>query len=197
MKRLVSILCAVLSMNCVHSGELEKESQLVAKVALSNTQGYFLFEDGSFWKVVPLIKRWRSLSEWWNDVQLVPEQFECIPKDWNLGAPIAVYRKESNFDIEESNASNSKILKHCSHFLVNQVTKQTLFAYPLSQSQLITQLYRDAYLDGYNIGQQEGIQKQDQMNQQTKTKIHQEGYTKGYQSGYETGYRDGLKKKLA
>ena len=67
------------------TNEPERVAPISAKAILQNSNGYFVLADGTLWKAIGFSKRWRTLTEWWNNVQLVPENYECVPNDWFLG----------------------------------------------------------------------------------------------------------------
>jgi hypothetical protein len=168
---LASSICLCSAM---HAIQPEKIETLSAKVVLSNTNGYFVFADNSCWKVVRFSKRWRSLREWWNGVRLlVPETFDCVPDDWELGSQIEVYPKQIFPGIPEENASNKLALKNCSHVFVNSQTQQILFGISLKTAECITQLFIVAHQEGYD-----------------------EGYSAGYADGYGRRRLSGSKKGL-
>jgi hypothetical protein len=156
----------------------EKIEMLSAKVILQNTNGYFVLSDHSCWKAVGFSTRWRSLSEWWNNVKLVPENFECVPNDWALGTEIEVYAKYENLTVNESDASNQETLKQCTHLMYNRRTGQVLFAIALHPVDCVVQLYNDSYNDGYNAGYSKG-----------RSTSYQAGHDDGYRSGYADGYQ--------
>jgi hypothetical protein len=151
----------------------ESVVQLSTKVILSNNNGYYVLSDNTCWKVIYFSKRWRSLSEWWNDVKLVPETFECAPKDWIEGSYIEVYSKRDFPEIPLQNASNQDDLINCSHVLINSTSKQVLFANALTTADCMVLLFNQAHEDGYNEG-------------------YTRGHSLGYSLGYSTGYQAGL-----
>src|ERR1700722_7093055 len=111
MKKWVLITLAVFSCSVMHASDPEKIEAISSRVTLQNTNGYFVLTDGSCWKVMGFSKRWRSLSEWWNGVELVPAKYECVPSDWNVGSQIEVYAKHGNLEVSEADASNQDALK--------------------------------------------------------------------------------------
>ncbi len=131
---------------------------------MNDTTGYFVLSDGSLWKAIPFATRYRSLSEWWNDVQLVPENYECVPNDWMIGSQVEVYSKYGNLNINQSDASNEYALRQCTHLLVNSHTGQVLFAAALNPAEGIMRLFTEAKAEGYSSG-------------------HSSGYLQGYSLG--------------
>lgn len=80
----LSLLCSM-----AYAMPPETIAQLSARITVADGSGYYVLSDNSCWKVIYFSKRWRSLSEWWNNVRLVPEMFECSPKDWIEGIALA------------------------------------------------------------------------------------------------------------
>lgn len=192
MKMWALIIVAISSFSALYSDQAnppEKIEALAAKVILQNTQGYFVLSDGSCWKVIGFCKRWRTLSEWWSNVQLAPENYECVPNDWFLGTQIEAYPKYDNLSVNQANASNQDALKQCTHLLLNNRTGQILFAIALHPTDCIIQLYSDAYEDGYNKGLHQGRL----SSYQNATDIYNSGYSDGYKQGYTEGYQTALR----
>ena len=131
MKKWILIVVAVFSCSATFADGPEKTETLLSKVVMQNTNGFFVLSDGSCWKAMGFARRWRSLGEWWNGVQLAPEKYECVPNDWYPGAQIEVYPKYGNLDVSEANASNQEALKQCTHLLLNTKNGQVLFAIAL------------------------------------------------------------------
>lgn len=165
MKKHILLAFAVLLCSIIQANQPEKIGILSAKAILSETDGYYVFSDNTCWKVFSFSKRRRSLKEWWNNVQLAPEIFECAPNNWNVGTEIEVYPKAEFLGIPEENASNKIIIKNCSHVFVNAQTKQVLFGNALGTTDCIVQLFAESYQTGYD-----------------------NGYTNGYAAGYSYGY---------
>lgn len=184
-------LFMILSCSMIYADQPEKIEMLSSKVICQNTNGYFVLSDGSCWKAVSFSKRWRSLSEWWNNVQLVPDNYECVPNDWYLGAQIAVYPKFGNLEVNEADASNQEVLKQCTHLFVNTRTGQVLFAISLQPAECIIQLFADAHEDGYNKGLYEARLK----NYQNSSDSYKRGYAEGYKDGYVKGVQDAIAKE--
>lgn len=168
-----------------YAGEPEKIETLSTKVIMQSTNGYFLFSDGSCWKVMNFQKRWRSPGEWWNNIQLVPQNYECLPNDWVLGSEIAIYPKYQNMEVNLDNASNLEALKQCTHLLFNRRTGQVLFATSLHPSECITQVFNDANKEGYETGYNKGRL----ASYQNSAEVYEQGHKDGYKKGYTEGYR--------
>ncbi len=179
--------CVVVNADC------QQVETIAAKVILQNTDGYFVLSDKSCWKVVGFSKRWRGPLEWWNNVQLVPPNYECVPNDWFLGTQIAIYSKYDRLDVSESDASNQEILKQCTHLFVNMRTEQVLFAIAMEQGEGFTQLAKDMYKDGYDkglfAGRQEGNKNNSESYNTGYSKGVKEGHAKGLREGYSNGYK--------
>ncbi len=164
---IITIFCCSIS----YANQQEEAKWLSAKVILQNSNGYFALSDGSCWKAISFQKRWRTLSEWWNSVELAPGNYECMPNDWHLGAQIEIYSKYGNLEVREADASNQEELRRCTHLLVNPQTGYVLFAIALGPEDCIIELFNDAYREGYQSG-------------------YSEGSVDGYQNGYDIGYSD-------
>ncbi|MFI5334472.1 MAG: hypothetical protein ACHQT8_04825 [Chlamydiales bacterium] len=183
MKKLL-IACLLLSGSIVQATDPERVETLSSKIVLHNTNGYFVLSDKSCWKVIAFSKRWRSLSEWWNNVQLIPKHYECLPNDWYLGTQIEVYPKAGNLEVDEANAANQELLKQCTHILYNSRTEQVLFAIALEPADCIMKLFTDAHAEGFDKGYSEGRSK----GTQNSIEIYNNGHTDGYRAGYAEGY---------
>jgi len=183
MKKWFLVAAVALSCAVIHADDIEKIETLSSKVILQNTDGYFVFSDGSCWKAIGFSKRWRSLSEWWNNVQLVPAHYECVPNDWFLGTQIEIYPKRQALKVDEADASNQEALKQCTHLLVNTRTAQVLFAIALTPAECIVQLSKEMHKDGYDQGFHKG-----RLETYTNaTNIYNDGYAAGYKIGYAEG----------
>jgi hypothetical protein len=146
---------------------------LRAKILPSENKGYYVFADGSFWKVTTLVKRWRGPLEWLRGDELyVPESYVTTLEDWSFGDEFEVYPKLGNLRLDESVASNEKELQSYTHLLVNPFTGKVIFGIPLHPADFVNQLYNDGYDIGYSKGESVG-------------------YTNGYSVGYNFGYSDG------
>lgn len=165
----------------------ERIEALSAKVILQDGSGYYALSDGSQWKVIGFSKRWRTFSEWWNNVEIAPEYYDCLPTDWYLGAQIETYTKYGNLNVNEADAANSDILRQCTHLLVNRATGQVLFALLLHPADCLVQLYNDAYKDGHT----KGFEKGRSLSNQKTDEIYNNGHSEGYKAGYADGYYDG------
>lgn len=185
MKNLVLVLVTIFSCSAMYAGAPEKIEMLSAKAILENTEGYYVLSDGTCLKVVGFSTRWRTPSEWWNNVELVPKNYECVPNDWFLGAEIEVYSKYENLEINLENATNAEKLTQCTHLLFNTRTGQVLFAIWMHPAEFFVQLFNDAHKDGYNKGYKEGYHKQSKNSDE----IYENGYSDGYKQGYSEGYQ--------
>lgn len=181
--------------SCAFAGnaDLEREEQLCAKAVLENKMGYFVLADGSCWKAVGFSPRWRSISEWWNGVELAPQQYKCEPNDWFIGTVIQAYPKNSFWEVNEADAANQEDLKQCTHILVNARTSQVLFAIAMDTSHCIVDLHREAYKDGHAKGMKEGYAKQ----REHAASVYDEGYAAGYKSGYKEGCKEGYEAAIS
>jgi hypothetical protein len=184
MKKWSFIVLCFLSFSIAHADHPEKVANLASKVVLQNTNGYFVLSDGSCWKAIGFSKRWRSLSEWWNNVQLIPENYECTPSEWFLGAQIEAYPKYGNLNVNLADAANQEDLKLCTHLLVNSKTGKVLFAVSLDAGDCIVQLFNDAHDEGY----QKGLEKGKADSYQNANDSYNRGRAAGYQAGYADGY---------
>jgi len=179
-KYLLGILC-LFTMTAAHAvnGNPDHVGGLCGQILVGDTTAYYTLSDGTFWKTSAFVTRWRSPLEWWNGVEVAPpESLRCTPKDWTLGAPIAVYAK-FGMEIDISNASNLEELKKCTHVLVNQHTGQVLFGVALAPAVAMTEIFNTGVAAGYNDGLQKG---------------HREGHQAAYQNGYNKGYAEGRTK---
>ena len=167
-----------------HANEPENIQHLSGKAVLPSGNGFFVLSDQSCWKVVGFCKRWRTVSEWWNDEQLIPKCYETTPDDWNLDAPIEVYSKYPNLTANEEDASNQKSLQKCSHLFVNQLTGTVLFAQPLSTAACVSQVFNSAFESGYNKGHKAGYQK-------GRSSSNDDAYKTGFKDGYDKGFKEG------
>lgn len=185
MKKIFFLAIALISFSAIFAAPAAavRVEKLTSKVILQNTQGYFVLSDASCWKVIGFEKRWRSLSEWWNNVELAPESYNCVPNDWQLGTEIEIYSKYSNLQVPENNASNQDELRQCTHMFFNSRTRQVLFAVALEPEDCIIKLYADAREEGYNLGYSQG--------KLDASLNYQNGYSDGKYTGYNDGYKDG------
>ncbi len=131
---------------------------LSAKSIIKDRKGYYALSDGSVWRVIGFDPRWRTPSEWWNNVELVSKRYECLPNQWEVGAVVEIYPKYDYLTADENNASNKEALQQCSHMLVNLASGQVLFAAPLTTGAFFQQFYQDVYGIGFDKGYSEGYQ---------------------------------------
>ena len=184
MKKMLFALFVILSCSFVQASNPEHVDILSGKVVLQNSNGYFVFSNGSCWKAIGFAPRWRTLSEWWNNVEIVPQTYQCVPSDWVLGTQIDVYTKFGNLNVNEADASNQDQLKQCTHLLHNKRTGQILFAIALHPADCIGQVFAEAKKDGYD----EGYTKGRLSNYQNATEIYNDGYKAGYTKGFKAAY---------
>jgi hypothetical protein len=180
---------AVLAGSFICAESVERVEALSSKVILQNENGYFVLSDRSCWKVIGYSVRWRNISEWWNGVQLVPENFVCVPNQWQLGAQIEVYSKYGHLTISEKDASNQEDLRQCTHLLVNAQTRQVLFAVALEPASCLVQLFTDAQKDGYNRGFSDGRSASYYNDKENYNRGHVDGFNAGYAAGFQEGIR--------
>jgi hypothetical protein len=186
-KLLTKILTGIMLLSCLilYADEPEKVGVIASKAILQNSDGYFVFADGSCWKIVTFQKRWRTLSEWWNNQELIPQNYDTIPKNWFIGAEVLVYPKSQMREVDEKNASNREKLKQCTHMLVNSKNDQVLFAIALHPADCLSHLFQDAHKEGYDEGYSEGM-----LSRGLRiTSSFQEGYNEGHKAGYQKGYQ--------
>lgn len=188
MRKLVVVLIGLFSCLAMQAGEPEKREILSSKIILQNTEGYFILSDGSYWKTVPFVKRWRTLSEWWNGDALIPQNYECVPSDWYIGAEIDVYPKYENLIINEANASNQEMIKQCTHLFVNTKNGQILFAISLHPIECLNRLFKDAHQEGYDAGYSKGRE----AVYENAGDAYNQGCADGYKGGYREGYQAGF-----
>ncbi len=182
----------VMFLGCViTNADCQQVETIAAKVILQNTDGYFILSDKSCWKVAGFSKRWRGPLEWWNNVQLVPPNYECVPNDWFVGTQVAIYSKYDRLDVSESDASNQEMLKQCTHLFVNARTEQVLFAIAMEPGEGLTQLAKDMYKDGYDKGVSEGRQEANKNSTDSYNKGHAKGFREGHAKGLKEGYDNG------
>jgi hypothetical protein len=180
MRKWVWIILSMICFSEVFAESSERIETLAAKVILSNSDGYFVLSDGSFWKVIGFSKRWRSLSEWWNNTPLmVSEDFDSLPNDWPMGAQMEIHTKYESPIMEcvkEADASNQEILKQCSHLLRNKGSGKILFAISIHPAECFVQAFQEARNEGYHEGYSYG---------------YSMGYSMGHSAGYSSGYQAG------
>lgn len=170
----LSIMIAFAASVC--ATEATNVGSIAGKVVLESGKGYFLLSDGTFWKVYPFVKRWRTLFEWIKGTELaIPDNYEGLPADWTLSAEVEAYPKYGNLSIDEANASNEDDLKKCTHLLFNRGTGQILFAILLHPADFMIQIFNDGVSEGASNGYSKG---------------YSSGYSAGYNVGYSTGYSD-------
>ncbi|MBI2743600.1 MAG: hypothetical protein HYX48_06760 [Chlamydiales bacterium] len=184
MRNYILIAVTLFACSTISAEEAERVESLSSKVIMKDSTGYFVLSDKSCWKAIGFSRRWRSLSEWWNNVQLAPETHECVPNDWYLGTEIEVYPKRDNMQVKEADAANQDAIKQCTHMFVNSRTGQVLFAIALEPSVCIIQLHKEAYQDGHAVGFNEGRMKSTENAREIRNAAYTEGHTIGYREGF-------------
>lgn len=180
-KYLLACLC-VLNMGLSASESKEHEDVLVSKVVVNDFSGFYSLSDGSIWKVMGLTPRWRTLSEWWNSIQIVPEDFECAINDFYVGANIQIIPKHEYEAFSDGCASNKNDLARCSHIILNKGTNKCVFAVALKPETAIVEVYNESFKQGYSSGYNKG-------RLATNVEAYDQ-YEKGYQAGYQNGVKD-------
>lgn len=156
------ILFALIAFTTLHA---DPGGALVAKVVSSDSNGYFIFSDGSFWNVSSFVTRWRTPGEWITGSELyVPDDYTCDMTDWSFSDEYEVYYKEGNIRVDESHASNEADLKKHSFLMMNFRNGKFFFATEMQPTDYVQEVYKV----GYNKG-------------------HSTGYNSGYSDGYSIG----------
>lgn len=165
----------------------EEESKLCAKVIVQPSAGFYSLSDGSIWKVMGLEPRWRTISEWWNNVQIVPESFVCTVNDFYIGAKVKIVPKHEWTSFDDGCAYNKEALARCSHIIVNTGTNKCVFAVALTPETALVEVYNESYKQGYATGYEKGC---------LSTNIEARNqYERGYQAGYQKCVQDSTEKK--
>lgn len=165
----------------------EQDNTLAAKVIVKETAGFYSFADGSIWKVMGLEPRWRTISEWWNNVQIVPDSFVCTVNDFYIGAKVKIIPKHEFSSFNDQCAYNKDALARCSHIIVNTGTNKCVFAVALTPDTSLVEVYNESYKQGYTVGHEQGIR--------SKNIEAYNQYEKGYQAGYQKAVQDLTEKK--
>lgn len=187
MKKLISLFALCVCHVFAGSEDLDDTFNLSSKIDIDSSGSYFCLSDGSLWRVYDFNPRWRSLSEWWHDVSLVPQEFQCKTKDWFLGSDIQVISKQETNPACLDDADNQRILKNCTHLLYNVAAGKYLFAVHLDPKDCLLSLYQDAF----NLGHKKGYS---EAKLQSNTDSARE-FKKGYEAGYYKGFNDGKSQK--
>ena len=187
MKKLCILLLALFTCSLSYADRPEFSDILSSKVIDKggDREGYFSFLNGTCWQVVGFSPRWRTLSEWWNGVELAPDNYTGRLEDWQTGTQIDIYPLYGgSAEVNLNNASNQEILVQCTYLFVNTRTRQILFATPMHPGECMTNVaekfYKSGKQDGYAKGLSEG------RNQKARS------YEQGHADGYEVGYAAGL-----
>lgn len=190
MKKWCFLLLSLFTCAFVDAGGPEFVEILSSKVVLQNSDGYFALSNGTCWKVISFSPRWRSVSEWWNNVQIIPDNYKSKPIDWLDGTQIEIYPVYGNSGVDLDNASNQESLKQCTNLLLNTRTGQVLFAMPLHPAQCIIELATNVYKDGHARGLIEGRSQQFKNAEESYDRGFEEGFKKGYAEGFSNGHRN-------
>lgn len=182
----------------------EQEVSLCSKVVVEPSRGFYCLSDGSIWKVMAVIPREKTISEWWYNLNIVPKNFECNIDDFYVGAKIKIIPRCECSTFNDEVAGNKKELASYSHVLMNTGINKCLFALPLLPETGLMEVYQHGclfgsknynqrrYKEGYDNGCNAGYNKgylQGYFYGYTS-----EGYQKGYSDGYTAGYNMGKKK---
>lgn len=139
------------------AGLFSNEMTVIGINLSSETKGHFILSDGTFWKVAPFIKRWRTVSEWWSGEEIsLPDEYNVDMKLFATGDQFVVYPKQEICKFNESFASNAEDLKKTSHALVHRTTGKILFGAPIQPSVFISEIFGEGYAKGYDKGYGEG-----------------------------------------
>ena len=176
------VLSLFASISIYASGGPEKTEQICSKATLQDKSGYFVLSDGSCWKIIGFIPRWRTPSEWWNNVELVPENYKCEPSDWAVGTVIQTSPKHLHLEVNEADASNQDSLMQCTDLIVNTRTGQVLFGLALNPAMFLAEVADRFFKDGYNKGERD-----ESLRQAVNSTI---SYSRGHEAGYKEGYLD-------
>lgn len=161
-------LCGLWSALCAE----EQDKIISQKVIIQDGVGFYCFSDDSIWKVTRLEPRSRTLSEWWNNEQIVPENLVCTVNDFYIGLKVKIIPKNEFSLFYDNFAKNKAILANCSHIIVNTNTNKCLFATFLTHQAAFEDIRKEAAAYGYSLG-------------------YKEGNSSGYDEGYYEGYRQG------
>lgn len=144
---------------CANGGP-ERTARLYSKAVFRDGNGYCVLSDGSYWEVVRFFPRERTLCEWWNNVELVPKNYDCGLGDWVVGEVIQTYSKHA-LKVNDADAGNKWSLKQCTDLLVNTRTGKVLFGVSMNPnpvlflSQISQRFYKEGWDDGWDDGYNE------------------------------------------
>lgn len=181
MKNILLLTLTVLS-NALFAGSEDAVINLTSKVIIDDHVGFYSLSDGTTWKVFSFSPRWRSLSEWWQGVELVLESYLTEPDDWYVGADVEILAKNQNMQAKDDDSSISNSISRCTHIIHNVATDKCLFAVELRPECVLVELYNDTYKIAYDRGFTKGRLKNDAEASKQ--------FEKGYQAGYQQGKRD-------
>jgi hypothetical protein len=144
---------------------------------IGNGESILFLSDNTIWHLYPVRERWRTLSEWWNGVQIdKPEKSFLDNFDkWENGCTICIHPYDGR-PLEKYNNEN---LKKCNYILELYRTDRLAFAQSVdakSFSAFLPTLFKQKYKEGYNKGYNEG---------------YNSGYSIGYGYGHSVGYSAG------
>jgi hypothetical protein len=185
-KYLLSCLC-MMNAAVFAQESIEQEGVLASKVLIKDASGFYALSDGSIWKVMGLTPRWRTVSEWWNSIQIVPEDFECAINDFYIGAKLKIVPKHAYDAFDDQCASNKEELARCSHIIINTDTNKCVFAVALRPETALVEVYNESYKQGYSTGYNKG-------RLSTNIEAYNQ-YEKGYQAGYQNGVKDAVSRR--
>ena len=151
-RSIVFLLASIFSLSFIQANDFSEVEKLSPKSIVANKKGFIILSDQSFWKVTAFSARSQNWSEWWNATQLIPANCECNPSNWTFGTQIEIYSKSCELEIDDSNASNKKTLRNCSHLFFNPETETILFAVPLDPKDFASQLYQEGFSKGHAAG---------------------------------------------
>ncbi len=176
-------------MRADESQTAEYAGTLAGTILSGDTNGFFILADGSCWRTVSYVTRWRGPLEWWNGVDLNPPQgFQCTLKEWNLGAPIEFHRRHGISGVDISNASNSAELNQCTHVMINQHTGHVVFGVFLTPTVAMMEIFKTGKAAGFREGEEKGRKETREYSYQAGYNVgHEEGFRKGHQKGFEEG----------
>lgn len=133
----------------------EQEASLAMSLGYQSHRGYFALSDGSYWKAVGLIARWRDPIEWIYGEELIPEDYLSMPRVWQVDEEIRTYLKRDSVNVKRVDLANlydPVEFQKCSHLLFNVNREQGIFAVKLDIADCIVGVAYQAYENGYGEG---------------------------------------------
>lgn len=134
----------------------EQEATLSAKIMFDPSIGFYSLSDGSIWKVMSVTPRWRTISEWWYNVHIVPEHFECSIDDFCVGAKIKIMPRCEFEAFNDEFIGNKEALAQCSHIFINTETNKCIFGMGFKSENALLEVCHEAYKFGYTYGYDDG-----------------------------------------